>query len=305
MLEKLNRAFLYFISVILFICAGLYIFITTKPPVKIAQDLQTSGKIAPLTHGNTYYEVYGPQNGEPVVFIHGSIVPSNAFDKNFYLLGEKGFRVIRLDLYGRGLSSRPKISYTMDIYVDQIHELLDYLNIKTKINIAGASMGGALVTLFAEKYPNKVKKAILLDPVTPTSFNSDGKKFFKRIKNRIENLIDRLSDKETTQDSAPFKLAAHQFKYEGVGRTIFSAVSNLRSIDLSHSYTNMNNLNIPVLLIWGTEDDVIPISESKTVIKFINNLEYHPIDSAGHMPHYEKPDIVNPILINFLKNSNS
>lgn len=301
MIKKIYKLVTFVFAILLFIGAGLYIFITTKPPVERFQEIQSKGQIANLSKGNTYYEIAGPESGDPIILVHGSIVPSVAFDNNFNTLADSGYRVIRMDLYGRGLSSRPKITYTMDAYLDQIKELMDTLNVSKPTNLAGASMGGALIILFAEKYPQLVKKLILLDPVTPSSFSTRGSELVEKLKTRVTQFKDRIGNGNGDSDVAPIKLASDQFKYEGVGRSIFSAVANLKSLDLSSSYEKVAMQKKPTLLIWGTDDDVIPVSENETVRKFIPHTQYHQIDDAGHMPHYEQPNIVNPILLNFLK----
>jgi len=55
-----------------------------------------------------------------------------------------------------------------------------------------------------------------------------------------------------------------------------------------------------VLLIWGQEDRMVPFETSEQVLAAMPQAEFHPIDDAGHIPHYEKPDVVNPLLIEFL-----
>lgn len=299
-MKKIFKAIAIFLTLLAILTTGILIFITTKPPVEIAQNNQEIGMIAELSNGNTFYDIAGPENGEPVILVHGNIVPSLAFDKNFNILSESGFRVVKLDLYGRGLSSRPKVSYTMDLYLTQIKELLDSLNINEPANFAGASMGGALVILFAEKYPDLVKRIILLDPVTPSSFNTKGKEVLDKLKNRVVSIKKRIKENGNGKTVTPITLATDQFKYEGVGRSIFSAVANLRSLDLATAYEKYSLQNKPTLLVWGSEDDVIPVAENVTVREIIVHTQYHQIDGAGHMPHYEKPDIVNPILLNFL-----
>lgn len=301
-MKKIFKAISILVIILLLVVVGFLIFISTKPPVEIAQEHQEIGMIAELSNGNTFYDIAGPEDGEPVILVHGSIVPSLAFDKNFNTLAESGYRVVKLDLYGRGLSSRPKVSYTMDLYLSQIKELIDSLNIKEPANFAGASMGGALVILFAEKYPDLVKRVILLDPVTPSSFNTNSKEVVNKLKDRVVSIKKRIKNNGNGNDKSvtPITLATDQFKYEGVGRSIFSAVANMKSLDLATAYEKYSLQNKPTLLVWGSEDDVIPVAENVTVRKIIVHTQYHEIEGAGHMPHYEKPEIVNPILLNFL-----
>jgi pimeloyl-ACP methyl ester carboxylesterase len=56
-----------------------------------------------------------------------------------------------------------------------------------------------------------------------------------------------------------------------------------------------------VLLIWGTQDRTVPFPTSQLIIESIPQVDFKPIDGAGHVPHYENADTVNPLLIEFLK----
>ncbi len=90
----------------------------------------TCGSFIRLSNGFTHYELCGPDSGEAVVLVHGFSVPYFIFDPTFDFLVDSGFRVLRYDLFGRGFSDRPHVKYNMDLFVDQLRELLDSLNLK-------------------------------------------------------------------------------------------------------------------------------------------------------------------------------
>ena len=64
------------------------------------------------------------------MLIHGFSVPYFIFDPTFNFLTKAGWRVLRYDLFGRGFSDRPHVRYNIDLFVRQLKELLDALNIK-------------------------------------------------------------------------------------------------------------------------------------------------------------------------------
>ena len=75
-------------------------------------------------------------------------------------LSEK-FKVITVDLRNSGKSDRPKESYTMDTFVEDLKGLMDFLKID-KANLMGQSMGGWIIQNFVLKYPEKANKLILI-----------------------------------------------------------------------------------------------------------------------------------------------
>lgn len=293
--------FILFVLIVITIL-GFFIWAVSKPGVESAwtPEILGEGKIALLSQGGTYYEIAGPDTGEVVLFLHGSIVPNVAFDNNFKALADD-FRVIRFDFYGRGFSARPSTAFTIDFYMTQINELLTHLEVDKPIHIVGLSMGGAISVIYNQRFPNMVRSVTLLNPVTPTSFENDTTSFTQRLHKRVKKIRKRLGKDEETLVPDLMDKASKQFAYRGVGRSIFSAVKHLKRSDLVTPYVALEQEKKPVLLIWGEKDDVIPVSEANVVQALVPHIEYHMIKDAGHVPHYEFPNIVNPILRQFFQ----
>lgn len=301
--KVLLRTLLLLIAVLAIGISSIVVWFNSKPSVENAwtPEVLGEGKIAPLTQGGTYYEAAGPKDGEVVLFLHGSIVPNAVFDNNFKELSDE-FRVIRFDFYGRGYSSRPKSAFTVDFYMQQINELLAHLEVDEPVHIVGLSMGGAIAVIYGERYAEQVRSVTLLDPVTPTSFENDTTSFSKRLRKRVRKIRKRFSDEEEEPVKDLMVKARKQFEYSGVARSIFSAVKHLKRSDLVTPYRSLDKEKTPVLLIWGERDDVIPVKEAAVVQALVPHTEFHMIPNAGHVPHYEFPEIVNPILRTFFRN---
>lgn len=67
------------------------------------------------------------------------------------------------------------------------------------------------------------------------------------------------------------------------------------------AYRHIGELNIPTLLIWGEEDKTVPVENSRKVLKLVPQVQLHIIEDTGHIPHYERPEKVNPLLIDFFR----
>ena len=90
-------------------------------------------------------------------------------------------------------------------------------------------------------------------------------------------------------------------RYKGSRRALLSTVRHGPLSDLAETYRRVGEQKRPVLLIWGREDQTIPFDTHKRVEETIPHLEFHAIDEAGHGPHGERPELVNPLLIEFLR----
>jgi len=54
------------------------------------------------------------------------------------------------------------------------------------------------------------------------------------------------------------------------------------------------------LLIWGRNDQTLPLEQSRDILSAVPRAEFHIMENCGHIPHYEKPEEVNSLLANFL-----
>ena len=66
-------------------------------------------------------------------------------------------------------------------------------------------------------------------------------------------------------------------------------------------YGRVAEVGRPVLLIWGREDKTVPFALNETVRRAIPGAAFHAIDGAAHLPHLERPDVVNLLLLEFLR----
>jgi len=127
-----------------------------------------SGNFAELSNGFTYYNIDNRFNENTLVFIHGFSVPSYIWEKTYNSAKEKGFKVIKLDLYGRGFSDNPDLDYTDELFANQVIELLQELQI-TNATFLGLSNGGRVISKLADIKPNMVEKLVY---VSASSFNN-------------------------------------------------------------------------------------------------------------------------------------
>ena len=269
-----------------------------------------SGSFITLADGVTHYELGGPSNGKTVVLVHGFSTPYFIFDTMFDFLVNSGFRVLRYDLIGRGFSDRPHVNYNIQLFVKQLKDLLNALELKD-INLLGLSMGGPITASFISQYPHYVSKHILIDPAgakrTELLWILEAAKLpivgelalglfgsGNMIKNIAKDLFDTKSV-EYFQDQ--YKT---QMEYKGFKHAILSTMRNNMLESFFETYTQVGILQKPTLLFWGRNDKTIPFENSKIILKAVPHAEFHAIENCGHIPHYEKPEIVNPILLEFL-----
>ena len=268
------------------------------------------GQFVKLPLGVVHYELSGPDEAPTVVLVHGFSVPYYIWDPIFEALTQAGFRVLRYDLYGRGFSDRPDATYNLDLFVNQLEELLPALDIRGPVDLVGLSMGGPIVARFANHHPDQIRSLILIDPevapvstrrIFPLNLPLVGE-YLMTVYLAPVMLPKTQADDFYQPEKFPDWEARYrvQLEYKGFRQAILSTIRSQPDMVSLAEYAAVGKLNLPALLIWGREDKTISSSDMQQLEELIPGIEFHIIEEAGHIPQYERPESVNPLLVEFL-----
>jgi pimeloyl-ACP methyl ester carboxylesterase len=293
------------------IVAGLAALYSYSDPETLDLDDEARraapGQFVRLTEGYTHYEIAGPPAGHVVVLAAGFSVPYYIWDPTFAALAEAGFRVLRYDYYGRGFSDRPDIPYTQALYVRQLGELLDSLQVSDSIDLAGLSLGGSIVTSFADRFPDRVRSLIFVDPafrspspIAPTTPQvwSFLTAIFTERRWADEQLADFLHPERFPDWPARYRV---QMQYRGFRRARLSELVSNASMDQREEIERVGRHARPVLVIWGKQDAQVPIESSASLLEAMPRGRLVTVEDAGHLPQWEQPAIVNGAIVEFLR----
>ena len=265
------------------------------------------GSFVRLSGGVTHYELAGPATGTAVLLIPGFSVTYSVWDPTFDGLTRAGFRVLRYDLFGRGWSDRPDGRYDAELYDRQIVDLLDALGIRT-VDAAGLSMGGPIAVTFAGRHPERVRRVLLFDPGywTGTPLPLGLRLPLIGTYNMTVVIAPGLPESQWDDFAHPERYPRYldpyreQMRYRGFRRALLETLRNYLTRDVTGEYRQLGKSGKPVLLIWGKSDRDTPLELSAKVRADVPQAQFHAIDDAAHVPHYEHPEIVNPMVIDFL-----
>jgi len=283
-----------------------------NPEVRVlTADARTSagGAFVQLGDGLTHYEVAGPDSGPRVVLVHGFSVPYYIWDSTFVALTNAGFRVARYDTYGRGWSDRPDTSYELALFDRQLSQLLDSLQWRDPVHVVGLSYGGPVIGTFAANHPERVRTLNFVDPAsgTPNAFpwylsnELIGPWLFQVL------AVPTMADGQSGDFVEPARWPGwadryrEQQQFRGFGNALRRTVLDNAAGNYDSLYAAVGRTGKPALLIWGTEDQTVPIANAAQLRRGMPQIEFHPIERAGHLPHMERTDLVNPLLLGWLR----
>jgi len=289
------------------------VFEIGKPDLTPETRKELPGSFVELTVGVTHYELSGDIDGQSVVLIHGNAAPYVTWDNTVEGLCDAGFRVLRYDVIGHGFSDRPRLrTYDGALYNGQLAELIDRLDIAYPVSVVGTSQGGSIGACFAAENPGKVEKLALLSPFFD-DFEGSGSVIATLAKTpfvgevlvqlvpdaKISDLSDRLASADGRAILEP--QVAEQMRFRGKRRAMLANLRGDTLVDATSCYEGVKVQGIPTLLTWGTQDKVLAGDSMSRLRDLLPDIEYHEIEGASHLAHYEFPDRINPILIRFLE----
>ncbi len=313
---KNNKLLRFFILFDLFVLVLLLPFLLlNKEKIDLNDGIRAmSGReFVELSDGYVHYDLQGPQEGELVVLVHGFSVPSYIWEPTIIGLVEQGYRVLSFDLYGRSYSDRPKVDYDLDLFVGQITELTSQVVPEVSFHLVGLSMGGPIVAAFANQSPEIVKSITLIAPEVLTVEEKDI--FPMNIPLIGEWIVGaylvpvQLPQSQPKDFYEPERFPGweerytDQLQYKGFKYAILSTIRNLVKMEPLAEYEKLSELGIPALLIWGEEDQSVSYEAIVKLMQVMPEIETLFVKEAGHIPHYEKEEIVNPKLIEFFEKS--
>lgn len=232
------------------------------------------------------YKEYGKKDGEAIVYLHG-------WGQNIQMMEpianpfEKSHHLVILDLPGFGASEEPKEAWTLDDYVDMIHELLKSLNIDNP-NLIGHSFGGKLSLLYSTKY--KTRRIVLLASPYKVKMNPESTKL--KLLKKIKKI--------------PILGLFADFAKKFMGSTDYKNASpRMREILVKHVNTDLTDkldkVNCPALLIWGTADAAVPYEDAVELEKLIKDAGLVTYEGATHYAYLERLRQTINVLKSFIK----
>jgi pimeloyl-ACP methyl ester carboxylesterase len=287
--------------------AAYYVRNPERDTLDAAARTGATGQFITLSGGVTHYEATGLDTGRVAVLVHGFSVPYYIWDSTAVALANAGYRVIRYDVFGRGLSDRPDVAYDGTLYDNQLTELLDSLHVTAPVDLMGLSYGGYVTAHYTTTHPQRVRTLTLMDPVT-TSRTVPSVMGMPVVGNWIWQVM-QAPDAAKGQPSDflhPERFPGWteryepQMRYRGFGRALRRSALFTGTTDYPALYSAVGRTGVPVLLVWGKQDSTVSIATAPVVRAGIPALEYLPVDSAGHLPALEQSALVHEKLLAFL-----
>lgn len=229
----------------------------------------------------------------PVILIHGAGGTHVSWPPQIRRLADE--KIYALDLPGHGKSESAG-KQSIDEYAEDVIAFMKELKIRAAV-IVGISMGSAVALTLALKYPKQVLGLGLLGSgsklrVSPILLETAGNP------NMFESAVDMVNENCFSSESPQNLMElSKQNMLETRPPVLLGDLLACNDFDVT---SQLENINVPTLIICGAEDKMMPLKFSESLRDGIANSQLHVLDNAGHMVMLEQPDAVADLLKQFI-----
>lgn len=265
--------------------------------------------VADLHGRELAYSLQGDIGRTPFLLVHGIGSTGNAWDPVVHVLADRGYGTIAVDLPGHGRSSKEAGDYSLGALASLLRDLLDHLGVRTCV-LVGHSLGGGIALQFAYQFPERLAGLALVSSgglgvetsavlrwtavpgsgvVMATACNKVTIGAMSAVATGLTRLhrplptalrastLDRLREIADPDHRNAF-LATLRAVVDQSGQKL-SALQKLPAL-----------AGTPTLIVWGTEDHILPLAHGIRAHAMLPSSTLVVFDGAGHEPHVDDPD---------------
>jgi len=260
-----------------------------------------------------HVEVTGPDDGHPVLLIHGFPDSGRLWSKQVGPLSDAGHRVIVPDLRGYGQSGKPDDvdSYNLMFLAADMGAVLDHLGV-AKASVVGHDWGAAVAWGIASLAPDRVNKLVALSVGHPLSFGAAG--FEQREKSWYMLLFQFEGVAEEWLSADDWKNFRDWAMHPDVDAVVAELADNksltpglnyyradLHPRTLVEPPLQLPQVQAPTMGVWSTGDMALTERQMTGSEQYVDGpWRYERLDGPGHWMQWEAPEEVNGLLLDFL-----
>jgi pimeloyl-ACP methyl ester carboxylesterase len=267
---------------------------------------------------NTRYWMDG--EGSPVILLHGLSNSVEDWLLNFHVLVEQ-YKVYALDMIGHGRTDKPlSVSYQMSDLARFLKEFMDVLHIPSA-HLIGHSLGGTIALTCTLNYPTYVNKLVLVDSaglaqecsIILRLISVPGLGEFMGLMGLQGDLEKRMAlqrkswpDPDIVPDQM-IQLKSAVTLWQDISKTYFKTlrgsanVWGMKKSVYAPIVQGLPSLKNPILVVWGEQDDLLPVSQAQIVKDKAPNVRVEIFEKCKHDPMVLNPNRFNQLVLDFLR----
>jgi pimeloyl-ACP methyl ester carboxylesterase len=243
-------------------------------------------------------------NGPAIVLLHGYPFSRTMWRDQIADLKDR-YRVIAPDLRGLGESIATDEVAGMDQMARDVATVMDQLQIYQAV-IAGLSMGGYVAFDFHHLFADRVKALVLAGTRAPADNGQERQTRERQAARMLAQGMTGIAEETLPKLLARQTLARNPAAADRIREMIDStsprgaAAAQLGMAARRDYSEDLENINVPTLIMVGNEDSIRPVSDAEFMHRGIANSQLKIIENAAHVSNFDQPEVFNATLCEFL-----
>lgn len=222
--------------------------------------------------------------GEPVVLVHGLGDQAGTWSRVVSRLVGR-YRLLVPDLPGHGESVPWRGSLTFDDEIEGFETFLDTRVRGEEVTLVGNSMGGWLSVLYARDHPGRVRRLVLVDSGGLYEPPEERPLLLPTNRSEARQMVRAILGPHASMPPAFILDDLVETVAEGPGRSLLATVRREHLLD-----QQLGEIDVPVDLIWGEEDGLLPLSYAHRFERGLPRERLHVLTGCGHIPQVTCPE---------------
>jgi pimeloyl-ACP methyl ester carboxylesterase len=246
--------------------------------------------------------------GLPVVFLHAGVADRRMWAEQLRALADEGYHVIAYDRRGYGETETPDVPFN---HLVDLEAVLDRLSIHAAI-LVGSSLGGGLAIDFALEHPERTIGLVLVGTAITGAEPAEIPEEAADLEDALDYAMERGNFDTVNRIEAHLWLdgpLSQSGRVEGEPRDLFL---RMNSVHLHHpelteeevpddAVDHVGAITAPTLLVVGELDMPDIVARHEDLSEELENAFAIVLEDTAHLPSLERPDLFNPILLEFLE----
>jgi pimeloyl-ACP methyl ester carboxylesterase len=269
--------------------------------------------------------IHAAEDDPPLVLLHGFGTSIGHWRHNLTELSQH-HTVYALDMLGFGASEKAIAHYNISLWVEQVYEFWQTF-IRKPIVLIGNSIGSLVCLAAAATHPDMVKGVVMISLPDLSLEEEATPKFLRPVVAAVKGMIlspwllkslfpllrrpnvvrpwaaiAYANPEAVTEELVEILVGPAQDR--GSAQAFCAILRAMTSPQFSPRVkTILQDLDIPLLLIWGKEDRMIPkkFAQPDQYVRCNAKLQLVELENAGHCPHDEQPEVVNQVVVEWLR----
>jgi 2-hydroxymuconate-semialdehyde hydrolase len=290
-------------------CAAAAVEVSGSRITPFRTELLREGSLRDVELDGRRYCVVERGSGPPLVLLHG--LGGSIYDwRHLVRPLSESHRVIAIDLLGAGESDMPEdADYSIAAQARRVKGLMDLLGAE-RASLVGNSYGGGIALRFAQDWPERVEKLVLINSIcyaeeVPAYVTLSKApcaecvaetlplgKMTRWVLRNSYRTVEKLSEAE-------LDTYIQELRAPGRRAAIIRIIRAVVPPDTTEFVARLRSIRAPSLLLWGTADQTVPVTLGRRLATDLPNARLVELD-AGHVPNQERPEEVLRLIREFL-----